>query len=67
MLAIDSALVTFPADEIILVPSTDRDQFAEKVLFGRVCERFELPVREIEVSEDESGAQVPRVAAGSAA
>jgi hypothetical protein len=55
MLAIDSALVTFETDEIVLVPSAGRDQFAEKELFERVCEPFELPVWEIELSEDASG------------
>ena len=62
MLAIDSALVTFPADEIVLVPSAGRDQFAEKELFGRVCARFGLPVWEIELSEDESGMHAVQVA-----
>jgi len=47
MMAIDSALVTFPADEIVLLPSPERDQWAEKELFERVCERFGLPVWEI--------------------
>jgi flavin-binding protein dodecin len=50
MLAIDTALVTFRADEIVLVPSPERDQWAEGELFQRVCERFELPVWEIELS-----------------
>jgi hypothetical protein len=62
MLAIDSALVTFEADEIVLVPSAGRDQFAEKELFERVCERFELPVWEIELSEDASGMHAVQVA-----
>ncbi|MGH2938579.1 MAG: hypothetical protein ACRDPE_10715 [Solirubrobacterales bacterium] len=52
MLAIDSALVTFEADEIVLVPSPERDQWAEKELLERVCERFGLPVWEIVLSED---------------
>lgn len=51
MLAIDSSLATFPADEIVLVPSPERDQFAEHELLGRVRERFDLPVWEIELSE----------------
>jgi hypothetical protein len=55
MLAIDSALVTFEAVEIVLVPSVERDQWAEKELFKRVCRRFELPVWEIELNEDEGG------------
>ena len=62
MLAIDSALATFPADEIVLVPSAERDQFAEKELFGRVRERFGLPVWEIELSEDEAGMHAVQVA-----
>jgi hypothetical protein len=62
MLAIDSALVSFEADEIVLVPSADRDQFAEKELFERVCERFGLPVWEIELSEDEYGTHAVQVA-----
>lgn len=52
MLAIDSALVTFPADEIVLVPSPERNQWAEKELLERTCERFGLPVWEIELSRD---------------
>jgi hypothetical protein len=62
MLAIDSALVSFEADEIVLVPSPGRDQFAEKELFERVCERFELPVWEIELSEDKDGTHAVQVA-----
>jgi hypothetical protein len=52
ILAIDSALVTFAADEIVLVPSPERDQWAEKELLERVCARFGLPVWEIELTED---------------
>jgi hypothetical protein len=62
MLAIDTALVTFPADEIVLVPSAERDQWAEKELFERVCERFQLPVWEIELNEDESGIHATQAA-----
>jgi hypothetical protein len=62
ILAIDSALVTFPADEIVLVPSVERDQWAEKQLFERVCARFELPVWEIELSEDADGVHAVQVA-----
>ena len=64
MLAIDSALVTFAAEEIVLVPSPERDQWAEKELFERVHERFELPVWEIELSEDETGTHAVEVAHG---
>jgi hypothetical protein len=66
MLAIDSALVGFAAEEIVLVPSPDRDQWAEKELFERVRERFELPVWEIELREDESGTHAVQVAHGGA-
>jgi hypothetical protein len=62
MLAIDSALATFAADEIVLVPSPARDQWAEKELFERVCERFGLPVWEIELSEDQGGVHAAQVA-----
>jgi hypothetical protein len=62
MLAIDSALATFAADEIVLVPSPRRDQWAEKELFEHVCARFELPVREIELREDEAGIHAAQVA-----
>jgi hypothetical protein len=62
MLAIDSALVSFEADEIVLVPSAERDQFAEKELFERVRERFGLPVWEIELSEDHYGTHAVQVA-----
>ncbi len=67
MLAIDSALVGFEADEIILVPSAGRDQFAEKELFERVRDRFELPVWEIELSEDDGGIHAVQVAYAAAA
>jgi hypothetical protein len=62
LLAIDSALVTFPADEIVLVPSPRRDQWAEKELFKHVCERFELPVWEIELTEDATGTHAVQTA-----
>lgn len=55
LMAIDSALVSFPADQIVIVPSPRRDQWAEKELFEYVCERFDLPVRQIELEEDETG------------
>jgi hypothetical protein len=51
LMAIDDALVEFPADEIVIVPSPERDQWAEKHLFEHVCARFELPVTEIEIAE----------------
>jgi hypothetical protein len=62
MLAIDSALVSFEADEIVLVPSAKRDQFAEKELFERVRDRFGLPVWEIELSDDQYGTHAVQVA-----
>lgn len=58
----DSALVSFEADEIVLVPSPERDQFAEKELFERVRDRFGLPVWEIELSEDRYGTHAVQVA-----
>jgi hypothetical protein len=61
MLAIDSALVSFDADEIVLVPSSRRDNWGEKKLFKRVCERFELPVWEIGLSEDDDGIHAVQV------
>jgi len=48
MLAIDSALATFAAEEIVLVPSPGRDQRAEMELLERGWGRFGLPVWEIE-------------------
>ncbi len=65
MVAIDSALVGFEADEIVLVLSAERDQFAEKELFERVRDRLELPVWEIELSEDQDGTHAVQVAYGS--
>ena len=62
LMAIDSALVSFPADEIVIVPSPRRDQWAEKALFEHVCERFELPVRQIELAEDASGTHAVQTA-----
>ena len=55
LMAIDSALVSFPADEIVIVPSPRRDQWAEKELFEHVRARFELPVRQIELEDDATG------------
>jgi hypothetical protein len=62
LMAIDSALVSFPADEIVIVPSPRRDQWAEKELFEHVCERFELPVRQIELEEDATGTHAVQTA-----
>ena len=58
----DSSLATFAADEIVLVPSPRRRRWAEKRLFEHVCERFGLPVREIELSEDAAGVHAVQVA-----
>jgi hypothetical protein len=55
LMAIDSALVSFPADEIVILPSPRRDQWAEKELFEHVRARFELPVRQIELEDDATG------------
>jgi hypothetical protein len=62
LMAIDSALVSFPADEIVILPSRKRDLWAEKELFRHVCERFGLPVREIELEEDASGTHATETA-----
>jgi hypothetical protein len=62
LMAIDSALVSFPADEIVIVPSPRRDLWAEKELFEHVCERFELPVRQIELEDDETGTHAVQTA-----
>lgn len=62
LMAIDSALVSFPADEIVIVPSPRRDQWAEKALFEHVCERFDLPVRQIELEDDETGTHAVQTA-----
>jgi hypothetical protein len=50
-----------------VVPSVERDQWAENELFARVCERFELPVWEIELSEDAGGIHAVQVARSAAA
>jgi hypothetical protein len=62
LMAIDSALVSFPADEIVIVPSPRRDQWAEKALFEHVCERFDLPVRQIELADDATGTHATQTA-----
>jgi hypothetical protein len=62
LMAIDSALVSFAADEIVIVPSADHGQVAEKDLFTQVCARFDLPVREIELREDGAGMHAVEVA-----
>lgn len=55
--AIEDALGSFPADEIVILPSPDGDdQWAEKNLFGQVKRRFDLPVREIQLEEGTGGA-----------
>jgi hypothetical protein len=68
-MAIDTALATFAADEIVIVPSDGHGQWAEKDLFDQVCRRFDLPVREIELRGDAAGfeavqtaSRVPRAA-----
>lgn len=45
LLAIDSALATFDADEIVIVPSEGRGHWAEKRLAEQAGERFPVPVR----------------------
>ncbi|HEY2717073.1 MAG TPA: hypothetical protein VGI73_12710 [Solirubrobacterales bacterium] len=45
LLAIDSALATFAADEIVIVPSDGHGHWAEKRLAEQAGERFPVPVR----------------------
>lgn len=45
LLAIDSALATFDADEIVIVPSDGHRLWAEKRLAEQAGERFPVPVR----------------------
>jgi hypothetical protein len=47
LLAIDSALATFDADEIVIFPSAGGRLWAEKRLAAQAGERFPLPVREL--------------------
>lgn len=49
LLAIEDALATFDADQIVLVPhAPDRQTWAEEGLLEEARERFPIPVREIE-------------------
>jgi hypothetical protein len=52
--AIEDALVSFPADEIVIVPSPKSNHWAEKKLCDQVRRRFDLPVMEIRL---EAGAE----------
>lgn len=49
--AIDDALVSFTADEIVIVPSPARNQWAEKNLPERARQRFDVPVREVDLNK----------------
>jgi hypothetical protein len=51
LLALHDALATFPAEEIVICthPEGDRN-WAEDELLERARERFEVPVRQVEVS-----------------
>jgi hypothetical protein len=62
LMAIDSALVSFLADEIVIVPSPQHDQWAEKELFAHVCARFDLPVRQIELEDGATGTHAVQTA-----
>ncbi len=62
LMAIDTALVEFPAEEIVIVPSSERDQWAEAGLSATARARFELPVWEIELLEAEAGIDAARIA-----
>lgn len=61
LMAIDTALVEFPAEEIAIVPSSERGQWAEAGLSATARERFELPVWEIELREAEAGIDAARI------
>lgn len=50
LLAIDSALATFDADEIVIVPSGGHGHWAEKRLAKHAGERFPVPVRALRPS-----------------
>lgn len=45
--AIDSALATFAADEIVIVPSEGHGHWHEERLLADAGRRFDLPVREL--------------------
>jgi hypothetical protein len=62
LIAIDDALVEFRAEEIVILPSPDREQCAESELFDRVRERFGLPVREIVLAENSTGTHARQTA-----
>lgn len=47
LLAIEDALTTFDADQIVLVPAADRDAQSTRELAEEVRDRFNLPVREL--------------------
>ncbi len=48
--AIDSALATFAADEIVIVPSDGHGHWHEERLLAAAGRRFDLPVRELEAA-----------------
>jgi hypothetical protein len=55
--AIEDALGSFAADEIVVLPSAGGDdQWAEKDLCEEIRKRFDLPVREIQLEEESGGA-----------
>lgn len=61
--AIEDALGSFAADEIVILPSAEGDdQWAEKKLFEQVKRRFDLPVREIQLEEGTGGARAEQTA-----
>ena len=63
LIAIEDALVSFPADEIVILPSPEGgNQWAEKNLFEQVRQHFDLPVREIQLEESSSGAHAKQTA-----
>ena len=63
LFAIEDALGSFPADEIVILPSPEGgNQWAENNLFEQVRRRFYLPVREIQLEGSSSGARAKQTA-----
>jgi hypothetical protein len=54
LIAIEDALGSFAAEEIVILPAPEGDdQWAEKNLFEKVKQRFDLPVRQIQLENGE--------------
>ena len=55
VMAIDDALATFNADEIVIVTGTDEDAWVEGDLFERARERFRPPITRITLQREAPG------------